>query len=176
MSADILGTSWDQCRSMVQYSFTSTETRRLVRTDSPGRPPRLSYSSWTMKASEVGHKQFIVCAHRDHLEPNWSQLLRKVMHVLWWTLHLREVVDFVSFFLLFFLFFPLFSFRYYLVFFLSSSSSFLLLVFSLSFLSSFLFFLSFYCFFHQWSSSAHSNKKSSGFARAENAAKSNLIT
>ena len=42
MSADILGTSWDQCRSMVQYNFTSTETRRLVRTDSPGRPPRLS--------------------------------------------------------------------------------------------------------------------------------------
>ena len=27
---------------------TSTETRRLVRTDSPGRPPRLSHSSWTM--------------------------------------------------------------------------------------------------------------------------------
>ena len=26
----------------------STETRRLVRTDSPGRPPRLSHSSWTM--------------------------------------------------------------------------------------------------------------------------------
>ena len=48
MSVDILGTSCDQCRSMVQYSFTSTETRRLVRTDSPGRPPRLSYSSWTM--------------------------------------------------------------------------------------------------------------------------------
>ena len=48
MSADILGTSWDQCRSMVQYSFTSTETRRLVMTDSPGRPPRLSHSSWTM--------------------------------------------------------------------------------------------------------------------------------
>ena len=46
MSIDILGTSWDQCRSMVQYIFTSTETRRLVRTDSPGRPPRLSNSSW----------------------------------------------------------------------------------------------------------------------------------
>ena len=43
-----LGTSCDQCRSMVQYSFTSSETRRLVRTDSPGRPPRLSHSSWTM--------------------------------------------------------------------------------------------------------------------------------
>ena len=49
MSVDILGTSWDQCRSVVQYSFTSTEARRLVRTESPGRPPRLSHSSWTMK-------------------------------------------------------------------------------------------------------------------------------
>ena len=48
MLDDILGTGWDQCRSTVQYSFTSTETRRLVRTDSPGRPPRLSHSSWTM--------------------------------------------------------------------------------------------------------------------------------
>ena len=37
---------------MVQYSFTSTETRRLVRMDSPGRPPRLSCSSWTMTPSE----------------------------------------------------------------------------------------------------------------------------
>ena len=26
MSVDTLGTSWDQCRSMVQHSFTSTET------------------------------------------------------------------------------------------------------------------------------------------------------
>ena len=42
MSVDILGTSWDQCVSMVQYCFTSTETIKLVRTDSPGRPPRLS--------------------------------------------------------------------------------------------------------------------------------------
>ena len=48
MSADILGTSCDQYQSMVQYSFMSTETWRLVRTDSPGRPPRLSHSSWTM--------------------------------------------------------------------------------------------------------------------------------
>ena len=36
MSVDILGTSCDQCRSMVQYSFTSTETRRLRRTDISG--------------------------------------------------------------------------------------------------------------------------------------------
>ena len=48
MSSDvgwhIRDSSWDQCRSMVQlYSFMSTETRRrLVRTDSPGWPPRLN--------------------------------------------------------------------------------------------------------------------------------------
>ena len=48
MSADISGTSWDQCVSTIQYYFTSTETRRLVRTDSPGRPPRLSHSYWTL--------------------------------------------------------------------------------------------------------------------------------
>ena len=53
MSVDILGTSWDQCRSMVQSIFTSTETRRLVRTDSPGGPPRLSHSSWTMQFSVI---------------------------------------------------------------------------------------------------------------------------
>ena len=53
MSVDILGTSWDQCVSMDQYCFTSTETRRLVRTDSPGRPPRLSHSSWTINVSTV---------------------------------------------------------------------------------------------------------------------------
>ena len=48
MSADILMTNCDQCLSMVQCCFTSTETRRLVRTESPGRPPRLSHSSWTL--------------------------------------------------------------------------------------------------------------------------------
>ena len=51
MSWDILGTSCDQCRSTMQKIFTSTETRRLVRTDSPGRPPRLSHSSWTMRTT-----------------------------------------------------------------------------------------------------------------------------
>ena len=30
MSADILGTSCNQCRSIVQYIFTSVEARRLV--------------------------------------------------------------------------------------------------------------------------------------------------
>ena len=43
--ADILGTNCDQCLSTVQCCFTSTETVRLIRTGSPGRPPRLSHSS-----------------------------------------------------------------------------------------------------------------------------------
>ena len=45
---DILGTKCDQCVCMVQRCFTSTETIRLIRTGSPGRPPRLSHSSWTL--------------------------------------------------------------------------------------------------------------------------------
>ena len=48
MSVDILGTNCDQCRSMVQCCFTSAETVRLIRTESPGRPSRLSHSSWTL--------------------------------------------------------------------------------------------------------------------------------
>ena len=48
MSDDKLGTNCDQCRSMVQCCFTSTETVKLIRTESPGRPPRLSHSSWTL--------------------------------------------------------------------------------------------------------------------------------
>ena len=46
---DILGTNCDQCVCMVQCCFTSTETIRLIRTGSPGRPPRLSHSSWTLR-------------------------------------------------------------------------------------------------------------------------------
>ena len=33
--------------------------RRLVRTDSPGRPPRLSHSSWTMPACSVTQATYI---------------------------------------------------------------------------------------------------------------------
>ena len=39
---DILGTSCDQCVCMVRCCFTSAETIRLIKTGSPGRPPRLS--------------------------------------------------------------------------------------------------------------------------------------
>ena len=37
---DILGTNCDQCVCTVQCCSTSTETVRLIRTGSPGRPPR----------------------------------------------------------------------------------------------------------------------------------------
>ena len=50
---DILGTNCDQCVSMVQCCFMSTETVRLIRTGSPGRPPRLSHSSWTLIWAQV---------------------------------------------------------------------------------------------------------------------------
>ena len=33
MSIDIVGTNFDQCLSMVQCCFTSTETVRLIRTE-----------------------------------------------------------------------------------------------------------------------------------------------
>ena len=42
---DTVGTNCDQCVCMVQCCFTSTGTIRLIRTGSPGRPPRLSHSS-----------------------------------------------------------------------------------------------------------------------------------
>ena len=38
----------DQCLSMFQCCFTSTETILLIGTGSPERPPRLSHSSWTL--------------------------------------------------------------------------------------------------------------------------------
>ena len=48
---DILGTNCDQCVCVAQCSFTSTETIMLIRTGGPGRPPRLSHSSWTLRPS-----------------------------------------------------------------------------------------------------------------------------
>ena len=65
MSVDVSGTSWDQCRSMVQYSFTSTKTRRLVRTDSPGRPHRLSHSSWTMDSWMIRWRLYTYRSHQN---------------------------------------------------------------------------------------------------------------
>ena len=42
---DILGTNREHGVRMAQCCFTSTETIRLIRTGSPGRPRRLSHSS-----------------------------------------------------------------------------------------------------------------------------------
>ena len=78
MSVDILGTNWDQYRSMVQPSFTYTKTRRLVRTDSPGRPPRLSHSSWTMSnfyVSKCSLYTFLQCVfYCISTSPNAGQI------------------------------------------------------------------------------------------------------
>ena len=56
---DILGTDCDQCVSVVECCFTSTETVRLIRTGSPGRPPRLSHSSWTLMCFYMSEQLFI---------------------------------------------------------------------------------------------------------------------
>ena len=48
ISVDLLGTNCDQCWSTVQCCFTSTETVRLIRMESPGRPLWLLHSSWTL--------------------------------------------------------------------------------------------------------------------------------
>ena len=57
MSVDILETNCDQCRTMVQYSLKSTETIRLVRTESPRWPPQLSHSSWALLGNESEKKR-----------------------------------------------------------------------------------------------------------------------
>ena len=56
---DILGTNCDQCLSTVQCFFTSTETVRLIRTESPGRPPRFLHSSWTLNPTNGPHLALI---------------------------------------------------------------------------------------------------------------------
>ena len=59
---------------MVQYSFTSTETRRLVRSESPGRPHRLSHSSWTMSfplPEQARLKSFTDFRHKRCVRKYW---------------------------------------------------------------------------------------------------------
>ena len=61
MSSDVSWHIRDKLWPMPKHGsiiLTSTETRRLVRTDSSGRPPRLSHSSWTMFVSIVSSYQF----------------------------------------------------------------------------------------------------------------------
>ena len=74
---DILGTSFDQCMCMVQCCFTSTETVRLIRTGSPGRPPQLSHSSWTLMCDDVFVTFFLIVfsARTAYLTASWCFLL-----------------------------------------------------------------------------------------------------
>ena len=69
---DILGTNCDQCLSMVQCCFTSTETVRLIRMESPGRPPRLSHSSWTLTCLSPPPSQFVLTVRQVTWRCRWD--------------------------------------------------------------------------------------------------------
>ena len=79
MSVDILGTNCDHCQSMVQCCFTSTETARLIKTESPGRPPRLSHSSSTLiglkKCRPVHNRSMVKTDQNLHrlLPSDWAE-------------------------------------------------------------------------------------------------------
>ena len=59
MSVDILGTNCDQCRSMVQYCFTSTETVRLIRDGEKG-----GKGVWKWGAREIIYLS-LHCVHQN---------------------------------------------------------------------------------------------------------------
>ena len=58
---------------MVQCCFTSTETVRLIRTGSPGRPPRLSHSFRTLNIGAREETEFIPA-----VEGRWVENLPEV--------------------------------------------------------------------------------------------------
>ena len=70
---------------MVHYSFTFMETRRIVRMNSPGRPPRLSHSPGTMMLLYV-HKDPKDCLGRGtqdvHLDFHTAPDLYRASHSL----------------------------------------------------------------------------------------------
>ena len=79
MSVDILATSWDQRRSMVQCCFMSTEAVRLVRTESPGRPPRLSHISWTLSFEDVPLVEFMYLVFTRMPGESYRRQLRSLL-------------------------------------------------------------------------------------------------
>ena len=87
MSVDILGTNCDQCLSTVQCCFTSTETVRLVRTESPRRPPQLSHSSWTLNSwghhncNLTGMRNFPVTLRRTQEWHSRGEQCHKIVQV-----------------------------------------------------------------------------------------------
>ena len=50
---------------MVQYCFMSTETIRLIRTESPGQPPWLSHSSWILHIMCRDHRIYVLLRSRQ---------------------------------------------------------------------------------------------------------------
>ena len=85
MSVDVLGENCDHAMP-VQCCFTSTETVRLIRTESPGRPPRLWHSSWTLgtplrvSALKVDseRKSHAAPSNRTHVSPTTENRYRKL--------------------------------------------------------------------------------------------------
>ena len=67
MSSDVGWHIWDKLETNAEarFNIASSETRRLVRTDSEGRPPRLSHSSWTMVRSFWCTMLFVLVLNPD---------------------------------------------------------------------------------------------------------------
>ena len=59
---------------MVQYCFMSTETTRLIRTESPGQPPWLSHSSWTLHIMCRDHRIYVLLRSRQTSVCDFSYL------------------------------------------------------------------------------------------------------
>ena len=90
-SADVLGTNCDQCQSMVQCCFTSTETVRLIRTESPGRPHQRSHGSWTLVSKSA--ESLLSLTHRVYYPacpPTCTQTLWNSPLVRLFPHHLEE--------------------------------------------------------------------------------------
>ena len=81
MLVDILGTNCDQCQSTVQYCFTSMETIRLIRMESPRWPPQFSHSSWTL-TSEFQDKHTVGWFPR---QGNRFQTKKPNLHQIWFS-------------------------------------------------------------------------------------------
>ena len=83
MSVDILGTSWDQCRSMVQYSFTSTEPEGpLGRTAQDGHLDSHTAPELCCSLYAVGSFTYMLKRNEKHTWTADEQHVR-VFHSFW---------------------------------------------------------------------------------------------
>ena len=70
---DMLGTNCDQCLCVIHCCFTSTETVRLIRTESPGWPPGLSAPElWCTCVLMKAHKYSLAPYQATYLNPSIS--------------------------------------------------------------------------------------------------------